>query len=66
LQVRCADGKSRSTRIPGKIRRNIWVRGDDVVIIKPWSIDSDRKADLVWRYTKAQSDSLKIKGLIKI
>lgn len=64
LQVKCADGKERVVRIPGKIRRNIWVRNGDVVIVKPWSIDSDRKADLAWRYTHMQADSLRRRGLL--
>jgi len=65
LQVKCADGKERLVRIPGKIRRNIWVHTGDVVIVKPWEIDSDRRADLVWRYTHIQADILKKKGILK-
>ncbi|VVC71717.1 Translation initiation factor 1A [uncultured archaeon] len=65
LQVKCSDGKERIVRIPGKIRRNIWVRNGDVVIVKPWEIDSDRKADLVWRYTHMQADELRRRGLLK-
>ena len=34
LQVQCKDGKERLCRIPGKIRRNIWVRQGDVVLLK--------------------------------
>ena len=65
LQVKCADGKDRLARIPGKIRRNIWVHAGDIVIVKPWSIDSDRRADLVWRYTHLQADILRRKGVLK-
>ena len=65
LQVSCEDGKERLIRIPGKIRRKIWVRIGDIVIVKPWEIEPDSKADLVWRYTKIQSDWLRRKGILK-
>lgn len=65
LLVRCEDGKERIVRIPGKIKRNIWVRAGDLVVVKPWELESDRKADLVWRYTKIQTEWLRSKGYLK-
>lgn len=62
----CTDGKERLCRIPGKIRRNIWVREGDVVVLEPWSIDGERRADITWRYTKIQAEWLKRKGYYKI
>lgn len=64
LQVDCKDGKERLVRIPGKIRRNIWVRPGDIVLIKPWEIEGDKKADIVWRYNHLQSDWLRRKGYL--
>ncbi|MFH1094953.1 MAG: translation initiation factor eIF-1A [Candidatus Micrarchaeota archaeon] len=64
LQVQCKDGKERIGRIPGKIRRNIWVRHNDVVIIKPWSIDGEKHGDVIWRYNHIQVDWLRNKGYI--
>ncbi|MEE9236415.1 MAG: translation initiation factor eIF-1A [Thermoplasmata archaeon] len=63
IKVVCADGKSRMTRIPGKLRRRMWIREGDLVIIKPWSFQ-DEKADVVYRYTKTQSTYLSRKGMI--
>ena len=65
LMVSCKDGKERLCRIPGKIRRFIWVRDNDIVIIVPWEIGGDKKADIVWRYNKYQAETLRMKGLIK-
>ncbi len=65
LLIKCADGKERMIRIPGKIRRNIWVKTGDIVILKPWSIEADKKGDLVWRYTKLQAEWLRRKGILK-
>ena len=65
LQVACKDGKERMCRIPGKIRRNIWVRDNDIVIIIPWEIGGDKKGDVVWRYNKYQAEFLRNKCYIK-
>jgi translation initiation factor 1A len=46
----CADGHTRMIRIGGKLKKRMWVRERDLVIIKPWVIQSDIKGDLVYRY----------------
>ena len=65
LLVECKDGKERMSRIPGKIRRFIWVRDGDIVIIAPWKIGGDKKGDIVWRYNRYQAQWLRDKGYIK-
>jgi len=65
LTISCKDGKERMGRIPGKIRRFIWVRDGDIVIVKPWEIGGDKKADIVWRYNKYQAEWLRAKGHMK-
>lgn len=65
MLVDCIDGKERLVRIPGKIKRTIWVKSGDVVLAKPWEIESDKKADLVWRYTRLQADWLRREGYLK-
>jgi len=57
IKVMCADGKSRLGRIPGKMKKRMWIREGDLVIIKPWDFQ-DEKADVVWRYTKTQASYL--------
>ncbi|MFP4545323.1 MAG: translation initiation factor eIF-1A [Methanomassiliicoccales archaeon] len=63
IKVMCADGKSRIGRIPGKIRKRMWIREGDLVIVKPWDFQDD-KADIVYRYTKTQSSYLSRKNMI--
>ncbi|MEM4555128.1 MAG: translation initiation factor eIF-1A [Candidatus Anstonellaceae archaeon] len=65
LIVACKDGKERLCRIPGKIRRNIWVREGDVVIVVPWEVGGEKKGDIVWRYNKFQAEQLRKQGYIK-
>jgi len=50
----CEDGKNRMVRIPGKLKRRMWCRVNDLVLIKPWPVQSDIKSDLVYRYLPAE------------
>jgi len=36
LLVKCADGVIRRGRIRGKLKRRVWLRDNDIVIIAPW------------------------------
>jgi len=65
LQVECEDGKERICRIPGKLKKRVWTRVDDLVLIKPWDFQSDSRGDLIWRYTRTESDFLKKRGYLK-
>ena len=65
VRVDCADGKERMCRIPGKIRKRVWVKEGDIVLVKPWEIQSDERGDIVWRYTNLQVEWLKRKGYLK-
>ncbi|MEE8133148.1 MAG: translation initiation factor eIF-1A [Nitrososphaerales archaeon] len=55
--VKCTDGKVRVCRIRGKMKRRMWVRENDVVLLVPWDFQ-DAKADIVWRYIQAHAQWL--------
>ena len=55
--VKCTDGKVRMGRIRGKMKRRMWVRENDVVLVVPWDFQ-DGKADIVWRYIGAHAEWL--------
>jgi len=63
VKVRSMDGKTRMGRIPGKMKKRVWLRVGDVIIIKPWSFQDD-KADIVWRYQGSQVDWLRRNGYL--
>lgn len=66
ILVRCQDGKERLCRIRGKMKRRVWIRENDVVLISRWDFQSDQRGDVTWRYTHAQAETLRKKGLLTI
>ncbi|MGB9719302.1 MAG: translation initiation factor eIF-1A [Candidatus Anstonellales archaeon] len=60
----CADGKERVCRVPGRLKKHIWVKEGDVVLVEPWQIEGDKKGDIVWRYKPIEGKWLKEKGYI--
>ena len=66
MRVLCLDGKERICRIPGRLRRELWVRESDVVIVEPWELGGDEKGDVVYKYrSKAEVEFLRKKGYLK-
>ena len=59
VRVRCEDGNIRIGRIPGRMKKRVWIRPGDVIIVVPWAFQTDRKADIIWRYTRAEADFLR-------
>jgi translation initiation factor 1A len=64
--VKCQDGHERLCRIRGKMKRRVWIREGDIVLVSPWDFQTDKRGDLIWRYTKAQAETLRRKGYITI
>jgi len=64
--VKCQDGHERLCRIRGKMKRRVWVREGDVVLVSPWDFQSDKRGDVMWRYTKAQADWLRKNGYLTV
>ncbi|MGB9879639.1 MAG: translation initiation factor eIF-1A, partial [Anaerolineae bacterium] len=64
VKVKCSDGKTRICRIPGKMKKKIWLRLNDVVLVAPWDFQSDQKGDIVWRYDRGDMRELKAKGYL--
>ncbi len=65
MYVKCADGKIRTCRIPGAIRRKIWIKENDLVIVKPWELEEDTKGDIVHLYRKGEEANLRSRGFLK-
>lgn len=65
MSVRCTDGHTRLCRIPGKIRRRIWIKEGNIVLAEPWEVQTTERGDILWRYTNQQADWLERKGFLK-
>ena len=65
FRVACQDGKTRMCRVPGRFRRRLRVRVGDWLIIKPWDVQGDEKADVVWIYNRTQTSWLMKNNYIK-
>ncbi len=65
MRVRCFDNKTRICRIPGRLKRRLWVRDGDTVLVEPWELGGNEKGDVVYVYTRNQVSWLKRKGMIK-
>lgn len=66
LLVSCQDGHERLCRIRGKMKRRMWVRVGDIVLVSPWDFQSDERGDVIWRYKRNQADWLRRKGYLKV
>lgn len=65
MRVVCLDGKTRICRIPGRLKRKLWVREGDVLIVEPWELGGEDKGDVVYKYKPTQVAWLKKNGYLK-
>jgi len=66
IMVKCQDGHERLCRIRGKMKRRVWIREGDVVLVSPWDFQTDTRGDIIWRYTRGQADWLRKNGYLSI
>ena len=64
MMVNCLDGKQRNCRVPGRLKRKLWLRPNDVVLVAPWELDKE-KADVIFKYPSNQIVWLKRQGYLE-
>jgi translation initiation factor 1A len=64
FRINCSDKKTRMCRVSGKFKRKQWIRPGDVVLVRPWVVESDEKGDVIWKYRRAEIDWIRKRGLI--
>ena len=57
MGIYCEDGKHRVGRIRGKIKKRVWIRQGDLVVVNPWDFETQvdgqtEKCEISWRYLK--------------
>ncbi|MDE1850555.1 MAG: translation initiation factor IF-1A [Candidatus Micrarchaeota archaeon] len=64
FEVAGSDGNIRVCSIPGRLKRRFWVKEGDVVLVKPWVVQSNERGDIVWRYSIMDKEKLKARGIL--
>lgn len=62
--VKCLDGKTRICRIPGRLKRRLWVREGNIVLVQPWELGGDAKGDIIFKYKPVQVKWLQKNGYL--
>lgn len=65
VRANCDDGNVRICRIPGRLRKRIWVKTGDLILVQPWIVQTNERGDVIFRYTPTQTNYLKRKGFVK-
>ena len=63
IRVMCEDNVSRMGRITGKMKKKMWIREGDLLIVRPWGFQ-EGKADILFRYSRTQSQYLQRRNLL--
>ena len=45
MNVACFDGKTRNCRVPGRLKRALWIRPGNIVLVEPWEYEGDKKGE---------------------
>jgi translation initiation factor 1A len=64
MLIKCLDGKTRNCRVPGRLKKKLWLREGDVVLVEPWEFDNE-KGDITFKYNPTQVQWLQRKGYLK-
>ncbi len=63
IRVMCEDNVSRMGRITGKMKKKMWIREGDLLILRPWGFQ-EGKADILFRYSRTQAQYLQRRNLL--
>jgi translation initiation factor 1A len=63
IRVMCEDNVSRMGRITGKMKKKMWIREGDLLIIRPWGFQ-EGKADILFRYSRTQAQYLSRRNIL--
>lgn len=63
MYIRNFEGKEMMARVPGRVKKYLWIREGDIVLLEPWEFDED-KADLIYKYKPNEVNVLSKKGML--
>jgi translation initiation factor 1A len=65
FRVACMDDKVRICRVPGALKRSLWIDLGMVVLVRPWELQPDDRGDIIAKYNEQETEILKKKGFLK-
>jgi len=63
LLAKCSDGVDRKVRIPGKLRKRVWINEGDIILVGLWDFSPD-KGEVVYKYGRNEINKLIEKGFL--
>ena len=63
FRVLCNDNNERICAIPGRLKRQFWIKQNDIVLVRPWVVQGTEKGDIIYRYSIMDKETLKQKGI---
>jgi translation initiation factor 1A len=63
IRVMSEDNIPRMGRITGKMKKKMWIREGDLLIIRPWGFQ-EGKADILFRYSRTQAQYLARRNIL--
>lgn len=61
MSVRSTQGSEFLARVPGRVKKFLWIREGDIVLLEPWEFDKSR-VDLIYKYRRNEVKFLEKKG----
>ncbi len=65
FRVLCQDDLVRLCRVPGRLKRSMWIDLNNIVIVEPWELQPKERGDIVYKYSQPEIEILRKKGIIK-
>ena len=53
LLAKCLDGVDRKIRIPGKMRRRVWISEGDIILVGVWDFSPER-GEVLHKYSRSE------------
>ncbi|RLG80353.1 MAG: translation initiation factor IF-1A [Thermoprotei archaeon] len=63
LVAKCLDGVDRKIRIPGKMRRRVWINEGDLILVGIWDFSPER-GEVIHRYSRSEVAKLLEKNVV--
>lgn len=64
MTIRGINGVESMARVPGRMKKFLWIREGDIVLLEPWEIEKD-KSDLIYKYKPNEVRQLQKEGLLE-